>query len=401
MQQFIKMKNPILPYAWGSYSAIGTLLDLPVPANEPQAELWMGAHPKAPSQVFWQGAWHPLTELLEKKAKEIIGERGYKIYGRRLPYLFKILAAKEPLSIQAHPDKAQAKAGYARENMSNIPLAAKHRNYKDDNHKPECLCALTPFVALDGFRPVTEIIRCMREILPRRFEYLLAPLEDKGDANGLKTFFNQLLTLSKTEQRSLIEQIMSHAGTKKNRSIETTWLINLHKHYPKDIGILSPFYLNLIELAPGQAIFLKAGVLHAYLRGTGIELMANSDNVLRGGLTTKHVDVEELMCVLRFESESIVIQTPVDSGRCQKKFVSPFEEFELSIITVDDGESYVSEKERGAEILLCTEGYTVLTDLGNHTKMELVKGQSVLIPADLYQYRLSGIGMVYKAKGPV
>ena len=151
------MKNPILPYAWGSYSAIGTLLDLPVPTNEPQAELWMGAHPKAPSQVFWQGAWHPLTELLEKKAKEIIGERGYKIYGL-MPYLFKILAAKEPLSIQAHPDKAQAKAGYARENMSNIPLSAKHRNYKDDNHKPEIICALTHFWGLKGFRDYGEIL---------------------------------------------------------------------------------------------------------------------------------------------------------------------------------------------------------------------------------------------------
>jgi mannose-6-phosphate isomerase len=400
MQQFVKMRNPILPYAWGSYSAIGTLLGLPVPTNEPQAELWMGAHLKASSQVLWQGTWQPLTELLEKKARNIIGERGYKIYGPRFPYLFKVLAAKKPLSIQAHPDKAKAKAGYVQENLSNISLTAKHRNYKDDNHKPECLCALTPFIALCGFRPVTEVIRCMRKILPQKFEYLMAPLIDKGNANGMKRFYYQLMTLSKPEQCSLIQQIVSYTETK-NRSHATKWFIILYKQYPKDIGILSPFYLNLVELEPGQAIFLKAGVLHAYLQGTGIELMANSDNVLRGGLTTKHVDVKELMRVLRFESESVVIQTPVDGGTCQKKFVSRFKEFELSMITVAGVQSYVSEKERGAEILLCTEGRAVLTNLSNHTKMELVKGESVLIPADLYQYRLNGVGVVYKAQGPV
>ena len=143
MQQFLKMRNTIQPYVWGSYSAIGRLLGLPVPTEKPQAELWMGAHPKAPSQVLWQGSWHPLTNLLKTYANDILGTPGYRRYGNQLPFLFKVLAAEAPLSIQAHPDRAQAKIGYAMENLANIPLTASDRNYKDDNHKPECLCALS------------------------------------------------------------------------------------------------------------------------------------------------------------------------------------------------------------------------------------------------------------------
>jgi len=394
------MKNTVQPYAWGSHSAIGRLLGLPVPTAKPQAELWMGAHPKAPSFVFWQGSWRSLTNLLTNYPKNILGTLGYHHYGNHLPFLFKVLAAEKPLSIQAHPDKAQAKVGYAKENQANIPLTAGYRNYKDDNHKPECLCALTPFVALCGFRPITEIIKYMRKILPPDFEYLLTPLQKEGDSKGLKAFFNHLMTLSKPKQKDLIKKVILKAKMDRETSSAVKWLHTLHRYYPEDIGVLSPFYLNLIELMPGQAIFLKAGVLHAYLLGTGIELMANSDNVLRGGLTTKHIDGAELMRVLKFESKSIEIQTPMDNGSYQKKYVSPFEEFELSIITVDGNRSYVSEKERGVEILLCTEGHLILTNMAHHAKMDLVKGESVLIPADLSQYDLNGVGVVYKAAGP-
>jgi mannose-6-phosphate isomerase len=401
MQQFLKMKNTIQPYAWGSHSAIGELLGLPVPTDKPQAEIWMGAHPKAPSQVLWQGSWHFLTNLLKTDAEDILGTLGYQRYGNQLPFLFKVLAAERPLSIQVHPDRTQAKIGYAMENLANIPLSAAYRNYKDDNHKPECLCALTPFVALCGFRPIPEMIKYMQKILPPEFEYLLTPLQKEGDSRGLKTFFNHLMTLSKSNQKELIAKVISKAKLDQRPSSVIKWLLTLHQYYPEDIGVLSPFYLNLLELAPGQAIFLKAGVLHAYLLGTGIELMANSDNVLRGGLTTKHIDGAELMQVLTFESASIENQIPMDNGSTQKKFVSPFEEFELSIITVENDKSYLSEKERGVEILLCTEGDLNLTNLSDHTQMDLVKGESVLIPADLDQYDLRGTGVAYKAKGPV
>lgn len=401
MKQFLKMKNSIQPYPWGSHRAIGEILGEPVPTADPQAELWMGAHPKAPSAVFWQGEWHPLTEVLKDHAEEIIGADGAKKYGHKLPYLFKILAAEEPLSIQAHPDKGQARAGYARENRLQVPLSAAHRNYKDSNHKPECLCALTPFWGLCGFRPVPEIIRLMGAFIPTQFNYLLLPLQNQKNARGLKTFFHQLLTLPPASRCTLINAVIACAEAEAEPCPETDWLQTIFRYYPEDIGVLAPLFLNLIRLLPGEAVFLKAGVLHAYLQGTGIELMANSDNVLRGGLTPKHIDVDELMQVLEFDSGTVEILNPVDSGKCQRTFVSPVEEFELSIITVTPNASYISPGQRGAEILLCTEGGTVLRDIDGRTQMDLAKGASVLIPADLAGYNLSGGGVVYKAHGPV
>lgn len=401
MKQFLKMKNSIQTYPWGSHQAIGAILGKPVPTVEPQAELWMGAHPKAPSEVFWQGDWHPLPKVLEDHAEEILGSKGAVQYGAQLPYLFKILAADEPLSIQAHPDKAQARIGFDRENSLQIPLNAPHRNYKDSNHKPECLCALTPFWGVCGFRPNAEILGLMDRYIPSEFDYLLFPLKDRNGSHGLKTFFNQLLTMPKASQSRLVAAATAQAEKETDPSSEARWLQKIFARYPDDIGVLSPLFLNLVQLRPGEAIFLKAGVLHAYLQGTGIELMANSDNVLRGGLTSKHIDVDELMHVLDFNCSPAEVLSPATRGPCQNIFVTPADDFELSTITVKDNASFISERERGAEILLCTEGHTLLTDRESRTEIDLEKGESVLVPADITCYELSGNGVVYKARGPV
>ncbi|MGD9212254.1 MAG: mannose-6-phosphate isomerase, class I [Desulfobacteraceae bacterium] len=401
MEQFLKMKNTVQSYAWGSHSAISALLGLPTPSKEPQAELWMGAHPKAPSQVFWQEDWQPLTDILKKHATEILGKDGTAIYGSNLPYLFKVLAAEAPLSIQAHPNKVQAEIGYAKENEMGIALSAKHRNYRDANHKPECLCALTPFWALCGFRPINDIIQQMGVILSPSFEYLLGPIKEHADSKGLKTFFKQLMTLTEKERTALIDHVVKKANKTPEYSMEVKWALLLHEAYSEDIGILSPFFLNLIELAPNEALFLEAGILHAYLNGTGVELMANSDNVLRGGLTSKHIDVKELMQVLNFESWEKIVQKPQVVGPCQSKFHCPVKEFELSIITINEDDVFTSPVQRGVEILLCTEGKTIIKDSDRGTTMELSKGSSLLVPADLKQYTVTGRGVIFKARGPV
>lgn len=401
LNQFLKMRNTIQPYAWGSRSAIAALLGLTTPTIEPQAELWMGAHPKAPSQVFWKDAWRPLPEILETHAKEITGPRSVEKYGRNLPFLFKVLAAETPLSIQAHPDKLQAKAGYDRENKLKIPLSAAHRNYRDDNHKPECLCALTHFWALCGFRPIPEIIRLMEKMVPSDFGYLISGLKEERNSIGLKAFFTQLTTLAPLQRKALVNQVVVQARKEDASQPEIKWLLTLHMHYPEDIGVLSPFFLNLIEIAPGRAIFLKAGILHAYLHGTGVELMANSDNVLRGGLTPKHIDVQALMQVLDFEDGPIQVQTPAADGPCQKRFHCTAEEFELSVITVDRNRNHESAENRGAEILLCTQGNLLLQTLDRNSRMTLDRGESVLVPADLDRYEISGSGTIYKARGPL
>ena len=317
------------------------------------------------------------------------------------PYLLKVLAAAAPLSIQAHPNKAQAEAGFARENRKAIPLSAPHRNYRDDNHKPECLCALTSFWALCGFRAIDEIVQQMRAVIPNEFSDLLIPLQHQPDSIGLKHFFNQLMTLSTPLQNTLIKAVLKQADRASQTSMEALWTKRLNDAYPQDIGVLAPFYLNLIQLSPGQALFLSAGTLHAYLSGTGIELMANSDNVLRGGLTSKHIDLAELMQVLNFDHGPMEVLTPQAISPCHRKFVCSVSEFDLSIIELRAGDIFQSLTERGVEILLCSEGKTQLCNAAHDAALTLSKGEACLVPAAVESYSISGEGVIYKACGPV
>jgi mannose-6-phosphate isomerase len=235
------------------------------------------------------------------------------------------------------------------------------------------------------------MIKYMRKILPPEFEYLLTPLQREGDSKGLKTFFNHLMTLSKSKQKGLIAKVISEAKMDQKPSSVVKWLLILHKYYPEDIGVLSPFYLNLVELAPGQAIFLKAGVLHAYLLGTGIELMANSDNVLRGGLTSKHVDVDELLRILDFNTCPLEVLTPQSVGNHEERYPSPADEFELSIIRLQVDQRYDSgQRPPAPEILLCIDGKAQIIWQGSSKGMDLIRGESVLVPAGLPRYQIEG-----------
>jgi len=295
------LENTIQEYAWGSYTAIPELLGNDSPANTPQAELWMGAHPKAPSRVKCNGKWISLLELIDSNSQDILGKKVAQRFKNRLPYLFKVLAAAKPLSIQAHPSIDQACRGFDRENRLGIPLDAPNRNYKDDNHKPECICALTSFWALNGFRKASDMISLMGKICPSGLKKDFDMFRQQPNSRGLKKFFKAMMIMDQTPQHQVISDVVKNADRLKDKNAAYQWIIDLHEEYPSDIGILSPIILNLICLEPGQAMFLPSGTLHAYLDGVGIELMANSDNVLRGGLTPKHVDVKELLNVLNFE----------------------------------------------------------------------------------------------------
>jgi len=279
------LKNTIQEYAWGSYTAIPELLGCESPAQAPQAELWLGAHPKAPSMVNCNGRWVSLLELIEQSPEDILGEKVAQRFDNRLPYLFKVLAAAKPLSIQAHPSRTQAKQGFARENRLRIPLDAANRNYKDDNHKPECICALTPFWALNGFRNISDILSLLEKTCHQGLETEITNLREKPDSQGLKRFFHELMTMEPPRQKQVINDALSYAQKHIQEDKVFEWMIHLHNEYPADIGVFAPVILNLICLEPGQAMFLPSGEMHAYLDGVGIELMANSDNVLRGGLT--------------------------------------------------------------------------------------------------------------------
>jgi mannose-6-phosphate isomerase len=400
MKQIGLMKNIIQEYAWGSYTAIPELLGNVSPAKTPQAELWMGAHPKAPSMVKCDGNWKSLLELIEKNPLDILGEKVAEKFDNSLPYLFKVLAAAKPLSIQAHPSRDQAKRGFERENRVGIPIDAYNRNYKDDNHKPECICALSLLWALNGFRKISDIVGLMEKICPKGLKNELDNLRGEPNSLGLKNFFQAMMTMDRDRQKQIIADAITSAQKFIDDDQAYKWMIDLHRGYPADIGIFSPVLLNLICLKPGQAMYLRAGELHAYIDGVGIEIMANSDNVLRGGLTPKHVDVPELLKVLNFEEREIDILIPEESNNYESIYSSSAEEFILSVISVKEGIIYNSPLDRSVEILLCTEGNATVFDSGENDKIDIAGGRSVIIPAIVEKYSIEGNATLYKAAVP-
>lgn len=364
-----KLKNQIKNYAWGSPDWIPELLGEENPDKKPYAELWMGVHRDGQSQIEYKGKTISLAELIEQDAELYLGKGN-----TALPFLFKVLAADKPLSIQAHPNLEQAQAGFERENNDEIPLAAPNRNYKDFNHKPEIICALTSFKAMAGFREIGEI----RALLDAFGMEDLADLRAALDL-GLKEFLHILFILPSAIRQRIRDRAVTHKGRLNERysQYRDVWetLASFAEEYPSDPAVLSPLYLNLIFLEKGDAIFLPAGVLHAYLHGLGVELMANSDNVLRGGLTSKHIDRQELLHILTFSAFKPEILHPNPS-----KYPVKCKEFSLSVM------KYPSTwMEDGPAIVIVTCGKVVIVSLGekDNEKSEesLKQGESAFIAA--------------------
>lgn len=396
------LRNPIQEYAWGSHTAISELLGNPSPSDNPQAELWLGAHPKAPSRVEYGGRRVSLAKLIEKNPKNILGEAVAEKFDNQLPYLFKVLAAAKPLSIQAHPNPIQAKQGFEKENRRNIPLDAPERNYKDANHKPECICALTPFWGLNGFRKIADILPLMEKIAPKRLERELNELLKHPHSQGLKGLFHALITMDSERKKEVVGNAAIHAKNYSEEDPIFEWIIRLYNEYPSDIGVLSPIFLNLICLQPGQAMFLPAGEPHAYLDGVGIELMANSDNVLRGGLTPKHMDVPELLEVLNFDEQEIDILHPRKISDYESVYDTPAEEFRLSVISIKKSMNRANFFNKSAEILLCMNGKAKITGFSQKKDAIMIeKGMSVIIPAGVDEYGIKGNAVFYKASVPI
>ncbi|MCK4773669.1 MAG: mannose-6-phosphate isomerase, class I, partial [Candidatus Krumholzibacteria bacterium] len=387
------LQNTIQEYAWGSHTAIPDLLGTPSPSENPQAELWMGAHPKAPSLVRTDDGLSPLDELIRLEPDAILGGELSARFDGKLPFLFKVLAAAEPLSIQAHPTLEQAGEGYARENNLGIPLDAPNRNYKDDNHKPEILCALTPFWVLNGFRKIDRIVELLQQIGPEELIGEIRTLATEQDSGGLKRFFSAIMTMDKDRQARAVWQTVAYAAGQSQDDPLWSWIATLDNKYPGDIGVLSPVLLNLLKMEPGQAMLCEAGQLHAYLDGLGIELMANSDNVLRGGLTPKHVDVPELLNTLTFEKKEVKLYRPDDRGN----YPSESDEFLLSVISIDADHPFESAKHRNVEILICTSGRGAVHGAGTGEIIPFEKGVSFIVSSISPPYRLEGEATLYRA----
>ncbi len=394
------LKNSIMDYPWGSHSAIPELLGKPSPSEKPQAELWMGAHAKAPSMVLVGSDSIPLPYLIEEKPAEILGREVAEKFDGKLPFLFKILAAAKPLSMQAHPSLHQAQEGYAGEQARGIAVDAADRNYRDQNHKPEIICALSSsFWSLKGFRPLDEIVSIWSSLECTELQAEIQYLQQEKNSTGLRTFFETLIRLRGEKKEAVLSSVLSRVEKLEDYREEKKWLSILQEYYPGDSGILSVLLLNLVELHPGEALYTEAGELHAYLEGTGMELMANSDNVLRGGLTLKHIDIPELMRIVRFTPTGLSKLNPDLNSRGERVYKTPFNEFELSYLEVHDNNPYRSRKKRGIEIWINLAGNACIRAKGKTLRVR--KGDSFLVPAGIPDYSISGNVNLYMATVPL
>lgn len=378
----------VMPYAWGSRTAIASLTGRP-PSDGPEAELWMGAHPVAPSFIVRDGVRASLEDVIGRAPHRELGERVVRALGPRLPFLLKVLAADEPLSLQAHPTLEQAQRGFDEEDARGIPIDAPHRNYKDRSHKPELLCALGPFEALSGFRRASETLRLFDALAVPELEPTLAPLRASPDAHGLAATVRALMTTPEPRRARVIEATLTACRRPGGAfARERALAVRLAAIHPGDIGVVSALLLELVHLEAGDAIYLGAGNLHAYVRGTGIEIMASSDNVLRGGLTKKHVDVTELLRVLDFGSGPAEVLRARTIDAHESVYATPAREFCLSRLHVDGA---LQRATRGPEILLVTEGSATANGVA------LAPGSSIFVPATTSSYTLEGTATLFRA----
>jgi mannose-6-phosphate isomerase len=406
------LRGVVKGYDWGHPRAIAEMLGHEPPGH-PEAEYWLGAHPSAPSLTLDQN--RALDDLIAEDLEALVGPAVAQRFDG-LPFLLKILAAARPLSIQAHPSLDQARVGFTREESEGIALDAPERSYRDANHKPELICALTPFEAKCGFRPIGESRRLVAALDAPALDELAARLRSDGsEADVLADTVAWLLRLPDVEAARMVRAAGTAAanrlpvacrgdrtlagaagpgpGTEHNYEQkvehgferELAWTVRIAEAFPGDVGVVVALLLNHVSLVPGQAIFLQSGNLHSYLRGVGVELMANSDNVVRGGLTSKHIDVEELLAIVDYRPSRAPVQTA--SGAVHR-FEVPVPEFSLT--RLDSTSHQLGQPEftpAGPEIVLVTSGALTLTSA--QRRLEVPAGAAALVGYSDGPYRVA------------
>jgi mannose-6-phosphate isomerase len=372
-----RLTGVIQPYAWGSRTAIPEFLGVE-PTGEPQAELWFGAHPLAPSAVDGE----PLDKLVAHDPVRVVGRASVEAFGPRLPFLLKIIAAAQPLSLQAHPSREQAAAGYAREQAAGVPRDAPQRTYRDGWPKPELLCAFVETDALCGFREPAATYQMFEKLAVDRALTLVAALADADvpAAERLRVAFSRLLRLT-PDERSVIAELAQAAEAIQEPDDVASFArtaSELNTYHPGDPGVLAALLMNRITLQPGDALFMPSGNLHAYLSGGGVEIMANSDNVMRGGLTPKYVNVDELLAVLDFTPGLRGLITPLEESPGVWRYPTPAPEFTLWRLE-PHAESAAVPAAGSGRILLVTDGE--LTAMSTTTRLDLGRGEAALLSA--------------------
>ena len=363
-------------YPWGTKDAIPSLIGQ-APDAKPWAEQWYGAHPLGDSPTP-DGA--TLSEHLAQQQDQL-GKAALMTFGRRLPFLMKILSAASPLSLQAHPTRQQAREGHARESLLGVPLGAPERSFKDDWPKPETIVALTSFEALVGFRDPVRTARLFEDLgVGDALTSVIGPLRDRDGSPALQEVFLDVLSLD--DRRHLVDEVLgaavNHLDAPGELGLFARTAVEIDEYFPSDPGILAALLLNRFSLEPGQALALAPGVMHSYLRGCCIEVMANSDNVLRGGLTAKHIDVDALLHVVSFAPTPAEVLLPSGSDGTYI-YPTSFEEFELWLLQPTDGSPLQVPRSDSGRICLVASGSFELS--GDGDPVVLKPGKAVFIGA--------------------
>ncbi|WP_145579596.1 mannose-6-phosphate isomerase, class I [Yersinia vastinensis] len=378
---FYPLTNVVKNYPWGSHTALNTFFHVLNPDNQPQAELWMGVHPAGSSSVIEKGTPLLLSDFIAQNKPAMLGATVSQRFDN-LPFLLKILSAETALSIQVHPTKTQAEAGFLRQKQSGAA------DYNDENHKPELVYAITDFMAMNGFREIADIINNFKLLATPTLDSAVSSLQQCPNSEGLKRFFIALMQMSLTVKEQVLHLLVNASQRLYGEEL-SAFIQRFHKNYPNDIGILAPLILNCITLKPGEAMFLHPGTLHAYVQGTAIEVMASSDNVLRAGLTGKNINLTELVHCTSFEPtrfESLLMAPHWESE--QASYPIPVDDFRFSIFNeVNNHPVSISS----GEILLVISGNALLRHCDGEI-LTVQTGQSVFIPASAGSYSLTTSG---------
>lgn len=381
-----RLHNPVRNYAWGSHTAIATLQGRG-PAAEPEAELWIGAHPTAPSEAaLADGSVEPLHRRIATAPDAHLGPEVLADLGDQLPFLLKVLAADLPLSLQVHPSAEQAQAGWADEEAAGIP--AGERRFCDPRAKPELLVAVAPFDALQGFRPAAEAAALVRRLGVGRLAWLAEALEG-GEPTGA-VFLRLVATGAAPDLvREVADAAAERAAAGDPDQAVLRRLPGLAAAYPDDPAVAGVLLLNHVRLEPGDGAYVAAGTIHAYLEGVGVEIMGNSDNVFRAGLTAKPVDIDALAATLQVAASPPVVVRPTSIGPGCERWETPAPEFALSRLRVSGGQAPVGER---PALALCLDGAVTLTHDGG--ELALASGDAAFVGADAGSVRLAGAGTV-------
>lgn len=396
-QEIFTLLGVVQHYDWGGYDFIPDLINVKNEERQPFAELWMGAHRSAPAQAEYSDTIIPLNQLIDQSPKALLGEKVVSNFGQELPFLFKVLDVRQMLSIQAHPNKQQAEAGFKRENKAGIPITAANRTYKDANHKPEVMVAITDFWLLHGFKSLASIEKTLKEV-PE-----FNALQSWFSTQNTSTLYQYIMEMSQEEVNQLLqplrERLEQEAPSDKNSP--DYWALkafseHAHPDGSCDRGIFSIYLLNLVHLQPKEGIFQGAGIPHAYLEGVNMELMANSDNVFRGGLTTKHIDVPELLKSLVFESVDPKVIKGEELTETETVYFTPAPDFELSRITVDSRTPHESSEGYAPDICIVMEGKIRVNNFFTFSRGDIF----FVTPGSKYEIHSDTPSVLYKATVP-